>query len=38
MTKQRAAIGFECHEAMKGMAATVDGEFIDMTGSKDDLD
>jgi hypothetical protein len=35
--KQRAAIGLECHEALKSMAATVDGDFIDMTGSKDDL-
>lgn len=35
--KQRAAIGLECHEALKSIAATVDGDFIDMTGSKDDL-
>jgi hypothetical protein len=35
--KQRAAIGLECHEALKSMAATVDGDFIDMTGSKDVL-
>ncbi|GFM87787.1 hypothetical protein PSCICO_31860 [Pseudomonas cichorii] len=34
--KQRAAIGLECHEALKSMAATVDGDFIDMTGPKDD--
>lgn len=36
--KQRAAIGLECHEALKNMAATVDGDFTDMTGTNDGLD
>ncbi|KJZ41613.1 RecT family recombinase [Pseudomonas fluorescens] len=35
--KQRAAIGLECHEALKNMAATVDGDFTDMTGNNDGL-
>ncbi|MNL40747.1 hypothetical protein D3C87_1631170 [compost metagenome] len=35
--KQRAAIGLECHEALKSMAATVDGDFTDMTGTNNDL-
>jgi hypothetical protein len=35
--KQRAAIGLECHEALKAMAATVDGDFTDITGTHDDL-
>ena len=35
--KQRAAIGLECHEALKNMAATVDGDFTDMTGTNDGL-
>jgi hypothetical protein len=35
--KQRAAIGLECHEALKNMAATVDGDFTDMTGNDDGL-
>lgn len=35
--KQRAAIGLECHEALKSMAATVDADFTDMTGAHDDL-
>jgi len=35
--KQRAAIGLECHEALKNMAATVDGDFTDITGTHDDL-
>jgi hypothetical protein len=35
--KQRAAIGLECHEALKSMAAIVDADFTDMSGTKDDL-
>ncbi|AHZ72780.1 hypothetical protein OU5_5701 [Pseudomonas mandelii JR-1] len=35
--KQRAAIGLECHEALKSMAATVDGDFTEMTGTSDGL-
>jgi hypothetical protein len=35
--KQRAAIGLECHEALKSMAATVDGDFTDIAGTNDDL-
>jgi hypothetical protein len=35
--KQRAAIGLECHEALKNIAATVDGDFTDMTGTNDGL-
>ena len=35
--KQRAAIGLKCHEALKAMAATVDGDFTEITGNHDDL-
>jgi len=35
--KQRAAIGLECHEALKAMAATVDGDFTEVTGNHDGL-
>lgn len=34
--KQRAAIGLECHEALKSMAATVDADFTDMTNANAD--
>lgn len=34
--RQRAAIGLECHEALKSMAATVDADFTDMNSSNAD--
>jgi hypothetical protein len=34
--KQRAAIGIECHEALKNLAATVDADFTEIPDKRDD--